>query len=61
MVHFIKEVPQVYVNDVLITRINVFLCLEYRLLGVAVGTETKAVVLELHLEFNGYHLSDCLL
>lgn len=61
VIYFVEEVLQVYVNNVLITGIDVFLCLEYSLLGVAVGTKTEGVILKFNLEFNGYYLSDCLL
>ena len=43
----IKEVLQVDVNDVLVTFVDVSLCLLYRLLGVAIRPEAIAVWPEL--------------
>ena len=57
MVHFIKEAFQIYINNMLITWIYVLLCFQYRLLGVAIGSKTVAVILKLHLKFDGDYLS----
>ena len=46
MIDFIKEAFQVDVYDILIAVVDVFQCLCYRLVGVAVGTKTVAVLAE---------------
>jgi len=47
MIYFIEEVFQVDINNVLVTFIDVSLCLLYRLLGIAIRPESIAVWFEL--------------
>ena len=56
MVHFIEEVFQVDINDVLMPFIDVPLPTLHCLLGAPSGAEAVAVGLELHLEQGHDHL-----
>ena len=47
MFYFIEEVLQVYINDVLISLIDVLLCLLHGLVGILARTKTITMVFEL--------------
>ena len=55
MTDFIEEALQVNINNLQITIVDVFQCLSDRLMGVAIGTKTVTVPLEVPFE-NGAEL-----
>jgi len=59
MIHFIEEVFQVYVHDVIILFMDVLVRLSYRLMGIAIRPKAIAVLGERWFEFWLDRLTDC--
>ena len=57
MVNFIEETFEVYIHYVAMAFVDVLLCFEYRLLGVAIGSKSVALTIKFNLKFYRYYLS----
>ena len=57
MIHFIEEVLQVYVHDVVISLMDVLMRLLYGLVRIAIGSEAIAVCCKVHFKLGTYHLA----
>ena len=57
MVNFIEEAFEVYIDYMAVAIVDVLLCFKYRLLGVAIGSESVALIIKLNLKFYSYYLS----